>query len=297
MNNLTRLDPISVINRAALAESTRAKYTRILSGYLDAGGDLADADGLARYADKLPASRRGHLKAVVKLVTDEIARTVKASANLQNVNAIQAALYRIESLQGIIKVEMPKKQKAHIWLNRAEVIKLLNTCDVDLLGRRDWLALELLVMVGLRRSEAINLTFADVLYQPVGDKFRCVLSILGKGDKRREVPVSDELARALDEWHAVVGDGRILRSVDKGRSIGDGLSGSALFAIVQEHGAAIGKPELAPHDLRRTFTQLCIDGGLSLIQTSVILGHSSPEYSVVYTNQSVDNNKTIADIW
>jgi integrase len=290
-------DVLDIIAGAGhLAQSTREKYSRTVSRYLDAGGDLFDAEQLAAYADGLSDSGRAFLKAAVKLVTDRLVSQVKGAASPENVDAVQAMLYRVESLQEAITTRTSKGCKAHTWLSQAQVKALLETCDGSLRGKRDRLALGLLVAAGLRRQEAVELTFADVKLQPVKGKMRTVLDVEGKGAKNRVVPISDRLANAIDEWAGVVGnDGPILRSVSQGGDVGEGLSAVGLFHIVQKHGAASGKPELAPHDLRRTYAQLGYEAGVPITQISKLLGHASVSTTQRYLNLDLDLTTTISD--
>ena len=68
---------------------------------------------------------------------------------------------------------------------------LLKTCAADTAGKRDAVVLGLLLGAGLRRSEAVALTFAAVKVQPVAARMRTVLAVKGKGAKDRVVPISD----------------------------------------------------------------------------------------------------------
>jgi len=279
-----------------LADGTKSKYAAAVTRYLDAGGDLQDAAALAAYAETVSHADRAHLKAAVKLYTDRLSTLVKAQATPDNVNQVQAALMRFEALQEAVKVKAPQGQKAHTWLTQAQVKVLLDTCGGDLQGQRDRLALGLLVAAGLRRQEAVNLTFADVILQPVKGKMRTVLDVRGKGAKRRVVPISDRLANAIDEWAAVAGsEGRILRSVTQGGELGKSLSSVGLFHVVRDHGAAIGKPDLAPHDLRRTYAQLGYEAGVPITQISRLLGHASVATTQRYLNLELDLDTTVSD--
>jgi integrase len=292
-----RPDVLAIIDGSGLAESTKTKYSRAVERYQDAGGDLFDPDQLAEYAQELPASGRAFLKAAVKLVTDRLAVQVKGMATPENVAAVQATLYRAEALQDAIQTETPKGTKAHIWLSQAQVKALLDTCDCDgVKGQRDRLALGLLVAAGLRCSEAVGLCFDDVKLQPIKGKMRTVLDVLGKGAKSRVVPISDRLANAIDEWAvAVGGEGPVLRSITKGGDVGESLSSVGLFNLVRNAGAVMGKPELAPHDLRRSYAQLGYEAGVPVTQISKLLGHSSITTTQRYLNLDLDLSTTISD--
>lgn len=292
------VDVLGAIEGAAhLAESTKGKYRRAVERCIEAGVDLFDADDLTAYAGGLSNSGRAFLKAAVKLVTDRLAVQVKAAATPDNVDAVAATLYRVDALQSAVPTKAPQGQKAHTWLSQAQVKALLDTCDGDgLKGQRDRLALGLLVAAGLRRAEAVGLAFDDVKLQPVKGKMRTVLDVEGKGSKRRVVPISDALANALDEWAGVVGGaGLILRSVTQSGEVGESLSGAALFYIVQERGAAIDEPDLAPHDLRRTYAQLGYEAGVPITQISKLLGHANVATTQRYLNLDLDLTTTISD--
>jgi len=288
-------DVLRTINLCRLADSTKRQYTKALSNYLATGANLGNADALADYARDLPTSSKAFLKAAVKLVTERMSTALKGQATPENVKSTQAALYRLEALQSAIEVKTPSGQKAHTWLTAAEVKKLLSTCGPDLKGQRDKIVLGLLVGAGLRRQEAITLTFADIVLQPRGDRMRTCLQICGKGDKNRVVPISDALANLLDQWAGIVGDGRILRSVDQRGTINGSMSSSGIFGIVRKHGAMIGKPNLAPHDLRRTYAQLGFEAGVPVTQISRLLGHSSIETTQRYLNLELDLECTASD--
>jgi integrase/recombinase XerD len=210
---------------------------------------------------------------------------------------VQATLYQVDALQNAVKVQASKGQKTHTWLSRAEVIALLDTCNGDTLkAEQDRLALGLLLAAGLRRAEAVALTFADAKLQPVGDRMRTVLAIQGKGKKNRTVPISDALANAIDRWGPHVRhEGRVLRSLDQGGNLRESMTAVAVYNVVQEHGAAMGKPDLAPHDLRRSYAQIGYESGIPLTQISTLLGHANVATTQRYLNLALDLESTISD--
>jgi integrase/recombinase XerC len=124
-----------------------------------------------------------------------------------------------------------------------------------------------------------------------------VLPVRGKGAKACVVPISDALANAIDGWSQAAGvsSGRILRSFDRRGDLRDGMPAVALVHIVQEHGAAIGKPDLAPRDLRRSYTQLGYEAGIPITQISKLLGHASVATTQRYLNLDLDLETTVSD--
>lgn len=280
-----------------LQPTTKAQYRKAITNYLAAGHSLADASALTVYDSNLPKSSRAFLKAAVRLWGDDMALKAKAGATPETVAAMQATVYRIEALNEAIQVESNKGQKAHTWLTQSEVKRLLDSCNAKTIqGQRDKVILGLLVGAGLRREELVNLTFEDVVIQPVAGKFRTVLNVRGKGAKDRVVPINDKLAAALDAWGTLVGSvGLVARSITKGGAIRDSISAIGIFEIVSKAGAIIGKSELAPHDLRRTYAQLGYEAGVPITQISKLLGHANVATTQRYLNLDLDLATTVSD--
>ena len=291
-------DVLTVIERANLAATTKRAYAGEMRRYLDAGGDPFDAQGLAAYAQGLSESGKARLKCAVRLYSNAALDQLKGQADPSNVAFVAAAAYRTESLQNAVKASKSSGQATHIWLSQTQVKALLDTCAGDgLKAERDRLALGLLVAAGLRRSEACDLEFTDVKLQPSGERMRTVLAICGKGGKHRTVPISDNLANAIDRWGKHVGHaGKVLRSINqRGDELGESLSTVGLFDLVRVKGALIGKPDLACHDLRRTFAQLGFDAGVPVTQISKLLGHTNLATTQRYLNLDLDLETTASD--
>lgn len=287
----------TMIQQADLAHSTKAKYISAIERYLVTGKSLTDSAALTAYAQTLSKSGRAFLKSALKLWTAYVGNQTYGQATPENIAAVQATEYRLRALNNAIKVKADKGTKAHTWLAQAEVKRLLATCDTaTITGQRDKLVLGLLVGAGLRREELADLQWGDIQLQPIKGKVRTVLAVEGKGAKGRVIPIKDTLANALDQWAGVVGrEGYIIRSLGMNREPGASISAVAIFHIVGKAGRAIGKPELAPHDLRRTYAQLGYEAGISLVQISKLLGHADIGTTQRYLNLSLDLETTISD--
>ena len=287
---------IQLIQRAPLAETTKRKYTRAVERALAAEVNLLDSQQVGAYAATLKHSPRSHLKSVIKLWSKAIELQAKGRATPANVGAVQAIVYRTEALNESITVTPPKGEKPHIWLSKAQVANLYLFCSGNAMKDfRNRVVLALLVGTGLRREELVNLQFDDLLQQPLGTTFRTVLSIQGKGAKQRTIPIHPQLAKLIGGWQARVGGTYIARSVNKGGKVGNSLSVIGLFKIVAAAGASIGLPELAPHDLRRTFGQLGYEAGIPLTQISKLYGHSSVAVTQRYLNLDLNLKETVSD--
>ena len=83
---------------------------------------------------------------------------------------------------------------------------------------------------------------------------------------------------AIDAWitAAEIASGLIFHSINKSGAVtGISMPSRSIFEVVQMCGSRIGVPNLAPHDLRRTFAKLAHKGRAALEQIQLSLGHAS----------------------
>ena len=141
-------------------------------------------------------------------------------------------------------------------------------------GKRDRVVLALLVGCGLRRTELAQLTFEHIQQR----EGRWVIAdLVGKGGRRRTVPMPSWAKPIIDAWAETVGSGTgpVLRPVNKRDAIlATNISAQAVFRIVKDCGVDAGV-DIAPHDLRRTFAKLAHRGRAAIEQIQLSLGHSS----------------------
>jgi site-specific recombinase XerD len=288
----------TAIDRADLQPTTKYKYKRELAAMRSAGVNPLDYDALIDYADNLKSSRKTFLKSALRMISIDYERGAKGSATPETIAQVQTVVYRLEAMRSAVNVTKHKGTKAHTWLSQAQVKEITAACGDDLIGRRDWIILGLLLGAGLRRDELSNLTFEAIKQQPTrGGKVRNVLEVTGKGNKTRVIPISTLLAQRLASWKFEIGSGKIARSVTKGKTaaIGESLSTIGIFKLVSSYGAKINKANLAPHDLRRTYAQLGYEAGIPLTQLQTLLGHESINTTQRYLDLALDLETTVSD--
>lgn len=293
--SLAKYYDLAAIDRAELGERTRAQYKKALHNCLSAGVTITDAAALQAYAAGLPLSSRAFLKAAIRLVTADLQDALKANVTPETLPQTQAALLRLESLNKAIRAKKAKGEKAHTWLSQAQVKALMGSCDDSLTGRRDWVILALLVGAGLRREELAGVRCEDLRDVPSKKGTRWLLEVRGKGEKNRVIPISPILAERLRAWCLFVQSGFVARSLGRKKELGESLSEIGIFGIVRKHGAAIGKPELDPHDLRRTYAQLGYEAGVPITQISKLLGHANIATTQRYLNLDLNLDETVSD--
>lgn len=287
----------SAIDRASLQPTTKAKYRREIENLLAAGVSPMNYNALQRYAEGLKSSRKAFLKSALRLMSLDYEQAMKASATDRNINKIHAGILRLEAMRAAVTVPTHKGQKAHTWLSPAEVKQITSLCDDSLTGKRDWIVLGLLLGAGLRREELAHLKFTAITTQPTKKGIRTVLDVKGKGAKDRVIPINETLAKHLKEWQRLAGGEYIARSMlrKSKTELDDRMSAVAIFQLVNKYGKIIGKPELAPHDLRRTYAQLGYAAGVPITQISVLLGHANVATTQRYLNLSLDLESTASD--
>jgi site-specific recombinase XerD len=230
------------------------------------------------------------------LLFTDYANRLKSSATPANLAEVQAVLLNIEAMMNTIKIKKSKGTRTHVWLTAEQIEQLTALPDRSTMkGKRDWIVLATLLATGARRDELSNLTSDALKSQPVKNGVRYVMEILGKGSKSRIVPVSRMYADHLKEWIALVGAGRIARSIDRVGRIGESLSGKSINEIVGEYGTMIGVPELQSHDCRRSFAMIGLNEGIPIEQISVVLGHGNISTTQKYLNLKLNLIDTISD--
>lgn len=281
MNELTTIPApqgfnFEALDRAAIAASTRAKYQAALTAMLLAKINPLNRDELISYAQSLPVSGRAFLKAALQIVTQDTVNTLKASATPQNLATIQAALLRLEALQDAIPTHQPDPVRIPHWLTQEQVTQILDVARTQ--SPRDHAILAVLFGAGLRREELEKLTF-DALRQIDG---KPVLTVRGKGDKVRTIPVDYALATTLQQWNLIAGGGRIARRMDRHGNLYDSMSAAGIFNLVRKYGELIGIDDLDPHDCRRTFGRLVYNQTHDLLFVRDLLGHANAETTQHY---------------
>ncbi len=155
-----------------------------------------------------------------------------------------------------------------------------------LLAARDHAIVELLYGCGLRVGELTGLdAVASAAAAGWVDQADATAHVLGKGGKRRAVPVGGPALRALQDWLAVrgqmaqAGEAALFVSRRGGR-LGAGQLRARLKALAQQ--AAL-PTHVHPHMLRHSFASHVLQSSSDLRAVQELLGHASISTTQVYT--------------
>jgi site-specific recombinase XerD len=150
------------------------------------------------------------------------------------------------------------------------------------LRQRDDAVLELLYAAGLRVAELCGLDRTGV------DLTARTVTVLGKGDKERRLPIHERSAEALGRWLA------------EGRAGLAGPDSPSQAVFLNRRGNRLGPRDVRrlldrrspvpthPHALRHSFATHLLDGGADLRVVQELLGHASLRTTQVYTHVSKD---------
>jgi integrase/recombinase XerC len=153
---------------------------------------------------------------------------------------------------------------------------------------RDRAVLETIYSCGLRISELCGLNVEDL------DQAQELVRIRGKGQKERQVPISDLAIRAIKEyWNFLTPPPAGCEAV-----FSVGLAGSArvsprlLQLRLKKHLAVAGlDPEITPHKLRHSYATHLLDAGADLRSVQELLGHAHLVTTQVYTHLTTERLK------
>jgi integrase/recombinase XerC len=159
---------------------------------------------------------------------------------------------------------------------------------VPAIDARDGCIVELLYGCGLRVSELVGL---DVVASGAAagwvDRADATVHVLGKGGKRRSVPVGGPALQALDAWLAhrpsLLRGGADERALFVGAR-GARLNPSQLRARLRARAIAAGVPShVHPHMLRHSFASHLLQSSGDLRAVQELLGHANITTTQVYT--------------
>jgi integrase/recombinase XerD len=275
------------------ANNTIAAYRRDLSDYLvwlgrrQVSARAAGRDDITAYLERLAAEG---------LAASSSAR--KLSALRQFHKFLAADALRSDDPTRIVASPRARRALPKV-LSVAEVDRLLTLAEAEAAGpgksdaeriaaRRLHLLLELLYATGMRVSELVELRRVAVL-RDAG-----FLTIRGKGNKERIVPLTDRARDLLVDWlrHLTPGpwlfpaggeSGHIARQVfarDLKRLAGmAGLSGE----------------RVSPHVLRHAFASHLLAGGADLRVVQTLLGHADIATTQIYTHVLEERLKSLVE--
>ena len=161
----------------------------------------------------------------------------------------------------------------------------INKAD-NFIHSRDLAILEVFYGTGIRLSELVGLNINDL------DFYRGLITVIGKGDKERVLPLGKHAIDAIEKYF-----------IFRKEKYGNFTNTSPLF--ISSHNTRItnrsvqyrtekylkivskGSKKNSPHVLRHSFATQLLDNGADLESVRALLGHSSLSSTQIYTHIKV----------
>lgn len=180
------------------------------------------------------------------------------------------------------KIKTPKREKRPPKALSIEELEMLReNCNT----LRQRAILEFLYSTGCRLSEITELDIEDIDFSEMGAR------VLGKGNKVRDVFLSHKaiyhLKKYLDSRHE--GDPALFVTERFPNSRMGGRAVQREINKIAEQ-AELGK-QISPHCIRHTFATLTLNNGAELAAVQSLLGHSSPNTTLIYAQLSDERKK------
>lgn len=163
-----------------------------------------------------------------------------------------------------------------------QVNQLLNHPSVTALMARDLAIAELLYSAGLRLSELVGANLNDL------DRNEKVITVIGKGQKTRVVPVGGPALTALAEWmkyrpmgKEALGYDSPLFVTQRGKRMSPRAVQDRLRQLAIKHGMT---QRVHPHVLRHAFASHLLESSGDLRAVQELLGHANIATTQIYTH-------------
>lgn len=197
------------------------------------------------------------------------------------------------SYQQILSIPMKKTQTPIIHHLTPEALKLiLDQPDLsNVNGRRDLTLLCVLYDTGARVQELVDLTVGDVRLDPPS-----VLTLMGKGRKKRQVPIMSNTQSILAQYIAETFPNQVRREEHPlffNRQHGKMTRAGVSFILNKyvchaRPKSSIIPDKVTPHVMRHTKAMLLLQSGINLIYIRDLLGHVDISTTEIYARADTE---------
>lgn len=280
MNKLTSDFEYYLLNQRNYSPLTASSYIRDIDLFLkfifSEGVDIKDVDVIV----------------IRNFLTEELNRGVsKRSCKRRLCSLKHFYKYLVKknyvSENPFIFVDSPKTDKKYpktLYVDQIREILDLNRKRTDELAIRDQAIISTLYYTGIRASELVTLTTQSISLS------QRLIRVIGKGDKERIVPITEECRKDIDTYMKTTRKELLSKTKEKESYLflnkyGEKLTVRGLEYILDEielkTGTFVG---LHPHLLRHSFATHLLENGADLRVIQELLGHESLNTTQIYTH-------------
>lgn len=202
---------------------------------------------------------------------------------------LRTGVLQTTPMTNIVSPKIAKRLPSYIEQKDMDI--LLNDVEFpdNLQGKTEKLIINLFYNTGMRLNEMVNLQEVQV------DLDYRTVRVMGKGNKERIIPVSDDLIREITVYRQCkkkeLESGSQYLLVDKK---GKQLYHKFIYLVVKRYLKEVSTlNKKSPHILRHTFATHLTNNGADLNAVKELLGHSSLAATQIYTHNSIEKLKQI----
>jgi len=190
------------------------------------------------------------------------------------------------------ELHMPKiEKKLPQYLTENEVQLLLTAAEHDqtVIGIRNKVMLYLLYVSGMRISELVKLTIADIHFDTG------FIAVCGKGGKQRMIPIPQLVLMMIKNYMGTLKNTDYLFPVKYSKKIKP-ISRQAFWVILKKLCKRAGIDQsIFPHQLRHSLATHLLKKGADLRSLQLLLGHESIATVQIYTHVEISHLREAYD--
>lgn len=191
-------------------------------------------------------------------------------------------------MQKIVSPKIKKRLPEFVDADSMETLFTAGHFKEGFEGVRDRIILEILYSTGMRVSELANLRIGDV------DLYGLSVSVTGKRNKQRIIPLSFKMTNAIKEY---ISNRKEIKTSEDNLLItskGKKLTRMNVYKIVNDCLSGVTNlKKRSPHVLRHTFATHMLNNGADINAVKELLGHASLAATQVYTHNTIEKLKTV----
>lgn len=264
-----------------MSEHTFISYHNDLlqfSAYLQKEYELEDADDIKHI----------HLRSWLAGMKEEGLSERTLQRKISTLKSLFKYAMRLKLVQSnptklLVAPKAPKRLPVFLEQEQTGMIEKAHDYPEGFEGDTERLIIEMLYQCGLRRAELIGLKESDIEFS------RKQIRVLGKRNKERMIPVSEELL--IDLRHYMDEKKRIFNQPSTSLLClmsGKELYPNYVYRVVTRHLKDITTlVKKSPHILRHTFATQLSNNGADLNAVKELLGHSSLAATQIYTQTNI----------
>ena len=190
-----------------------------------------------------------------------------------------------------IEIQLPKTKKSiPTYVKENELNQLLDRMESESKSFEEYLNFMIVSTfyhTGIRRSELINLENEDFSVH------QRQLKVMGKGNKERRIPITEELLRQMNVFNRIKSEAGVVSNFIFCNFEGKKLADKWVYNMVNKLLSSTFVDKKSPHVLRHSFASHLLQNGADINSIKELLGHSSLSATQIYAHNDIAQLKKV----